>query len=150
MDDNESLLLKHQLCFPLYACSRKVIKTYRPFLDQMGLTYTQYITLIVLWEEKSISVKELGQRLHLDSGTLTPLLKKLEVKGLLVRVRSETDERVVLAKITEKGMQLRQQAFQIPDNLSHYLDDFASGEIQELKRLLNKVMHVIEDDQQTT
>ena len=78
---DDPLLLDHQLCFPLYACAREIIKLYRPFLDKIGLTYTQYITMMVLWEEQSISSRELGKRLFLDSGTLTPVLKKLENSG---------------------------------------------------------------------
>ena len=100
MDKDDPLLLENQLCFPLYACSREIVKVYRPWLDELGITYTQYITLMVLWEEQQISVKDLGARLRLDSGTLTPLLKKLEAKGYLHRQRSVSDERVVLACIS--------------------------------------------------
>ena len=84
----EAVKLENQLCFPLYACSRETIRLYKPYLDELELTYTQYISMMVLWEKKSVTVKELGRALYLDSGTLTPLLKKLENKGLLTRRRS--------------------------------------------------------------
>lgn len=98
------------LCFPLYACSREIIKRYTPFLEKIDLTYTQYIAMMVLWEKKQISVKELGKCLFLDSGTLTPLLKKLEQKGYVTRTRSEEDERVLIAAITPKGEALKDEA----------------------------------------
>ena len=106
----DALKLSNQLCFPLYACARETIKRYKPYLDELDLTYTQYITMMVLWERKSVTVKELGTALYLDSGTLTPLLKKMEVKGLLSRRRSSDDERNLIVSLTEKGEQLREQA----------------------------------------
>ncbi|MBQ5338823.1 MAG: MarR family transcriptional regulator, partial [Oscillospiraceae bacterium] len=106
----EQIKLENQLCFPLYACSREVIKRYRPFLDEIGLTYTQYVAMIVFWEEDSISVKELGRRLHLDSGTLTPVLKSLEQKGYITRRRSTEDERVLIAALTPEGRSLEHAA----------------------------------------
>ena len=112
--DYTSLLLRSQICFPLYACSREIIKQYRPHLEALGLTYTQYITMMVVWEMQEISVKALGQQLHLDSGTLTPVLKALEAKGLLTRRRSPEDERVLLVSVTEEGMALREQALSVP------------------------------------
>ena len=114
----DALLLGNQLCFPLYACSREIIKRYKPFLDELDLTYTQYITLMVLWEHQSATVKELGQKLHLDSGTLTPLLKKMEAKGLLTRKRCEQDERSLLVTLTDKGAALREQAMDIPGKMA--------------------------------
>ena len=114
----DALLLKNQLCFPLYACSREIIKLYKPFLDELDLTYTQYITMMVLWESRCVTVKELGTRLYLDSGTLTPLLKKMESKGLLTRKRSEEDERSLLVTITEKGEALRERAVNIPAKIT--------------------------------
>ena len=111
------LRLENQLCFPLYAASREIIKRYRPHLDALDLTYTQYITMMVLWEQGCISVKELGQKLYLDSGTLTPLLKHLEQKGYLTRRRSEQDERVLLVEITEEGLALREKAVDIPQKM---------------------------------
>ena len=108
------LKLENQLCFPLYACSREIVKRYKPFLDQIDLTYTQYIAMMVLWERKSVNVKELGECLYLDSGTLTPLLKKLEAKGLVTRMRSEKDERNLVVAITEAGEKLKEKAVEIP------------------------------------
>ena len=108
------LRLDNQLCFPLYAASREIIRLYRPFLEELDLTYTQYITMMVLWEEEEISVKQLGRRLYLDSGTLTPLLKSLEAKGYISRSRKPDDERVVLARLTEAGRALRDRALSVP------------------------------------
>jgi len=118
MDKNyDALKLENQLCFPLYACSREIIRQYKPFLDKIDLTYTQYIAMMVLWEKKAVNVKELGERLYLDSGTLTPLLKKMEAKGLVTRTRSEKDERSLIVRITEKGEELREQALEVPENI---------------------------------
>ena len=110
----DALLLQNQLCFPLYACAREVIKAYTPLLDEIGLTYTQYVTMMVMWEEHSTSSRRLGQRLHLDSGTLTPVLKKLEEKGLITRRRSKDDERNLSLSLTEAGEALRAKAADIP------------------------------------
>lgn len=111
------LLLKNQLCFPLYACAREVVKKYKPFLDELGLTYTQYIAMMVLWEKKSINVKSLGQCLYLDSGTLTPLLKKMESEGLVTRARSVEDERNLIISLTKNGEELRERALEIPSKI---------------------------------
>lgn len=135
----EALKLKNQLCFPLYACSRETIKGYKPYLDELDLTYTQYITLMVLWEEKALTVKELGERLYLDSGTLTPLLKKLESKGLLTRKRSCTDERNLIVTITEEGEALKDRAAHIPPEIAKCLC-LESEEISELYRILYKML----------
>ena len=110
----DGLKLDNQLCFPLYACSREVIKQYTPFLDEINLTYTQYIAMMVLWEHKEMNVKELGQRLFLDSGTLTPLLKKMESKGLVTRKRSNEDERNLIVAITDEGEALKEKAVAVP------------------------------------
>lgn len=114
----DALKLENQLCFPLYACSREIIKQYKPFLDELDLTYTQYIVLMVLWDRKSVNVKELGECLYLDSGTLTPLLKKMEAKGLLTRTRSEKDERNLIVRITEDGEALKEKALEVPGNVA--------------------------------
>ncbi len=116
MEENNFDLLKleNQICFPLYAASREVVKLYRPHLDALNLTYTQYIAMMVMWEEKQCSVKELGKRLYLDSGTLTPVLKSLEQKGYVRRFRMEDDERVMLTEITDKGEALKEQAKEVP------------------------------------
>lgn len=113
----DALKLDNQLCFSLYVCSKEIIKKYKPLLDPYKLTYTGYIILMALWEEDNITVKELGSRLYLDSGTLTPMLKKLESLAYIERVRSHMDERNVYIQLTEKGMVLREEAIQIPDKL---------------------------------
>jgi len=114
----DALRLDYQLCFPLYAASREIIKRYKPYLDQIDLTYTQYIAMMLLWEKKTMTSKEMGERLYLDSGTLTPLLKKMEEKGLLTRSRSSEDERHLLLSITEKGERLKQDAANIPTEIA--------------------------------
>ena len=113
----DALKLENQLCFPLYACARITIKLYKPFLDKLGLTYTQYITMMVLWERHTLTAKELGDILFLDSGTLTPLLKKMEANGLLTRRRSTEDERSLIITITDQGMALRDQAVTVPEEM---------------------------------
>ncbi len=113
----DSLKLENQLCFPLYACSKEIIKKYKPFLDELDLTYTQYITMMVLWDKKQVNVTELGSRLFLDSGTLTPLLKKLEAKGYITRSRSDEDERILNVTITEKGEALKEEAVKVPQEM---------------------------------
>lgn len=133
------LKLENQLCFPLYAASREIIKQYRPYLDELDITYTQYITMMVFWEEKKISVKELGKKLYLDSGTLTPVLKSLEAKGYVNRYRSAEDERVLLVEITESGEALKEKAISIPEKVSGcvHLD---SDESIQLYQLLYKIL----------
>lgn len=115
--NDEVLKLKNQLCFPLYAAAKEVISSYKPLLDKIDLTYTQYIAMMVLWEHKSMGVKELGTHLYLDSGTLTPVLKRLENKGLIRRERSKEDERAVIITITEEGEELKKEALSIPAQL---------------------------------
>ncbi len=117
-DKYAGLKLGNQLCFPLYACSREIVKKYKPFLDELDLTYTQYITMMVLWERKQMNVKELGECLYLDSGTLTPLLKKLESKGWVTRKRAKEDERVLIVTLTKEGEMLRDKAVSIPEKMS--------------------------------
>jgi len=113
----DGLKLKNQLCFPLYACAKEVVRKYKPYLDELDLTYTQYIAMMVLWEEKTINVKALGKKLYLDSGTLTPLLKKLEKKGYITRERSKEDERSLNISITEKGESLKEKAVRVPQQV---------------------------------
>ena len=115
---NTALLLDSQLCFPLYACAREVVKRYRPLLDGIGLTYTQYIAMMVLWETPCISSRQLGRRLFLDSGTLTPVLKKLESMGYINRKRDEKDERNLILTLTEAGEALKERAALIPPEMS--------------------------------
>mgnify|MGYP003602565119 FL=1 len=117
MKPEDKLKLDNQLCFAVYVASKEIIKQYKPFLDPLGLTYTQYITLLALWEKSDISVKELGQRLFLDSGTLTPLLKKLEAMNLIERVRSSDDERLIIVSLTKKGQDLKKEVIDIPDKI---------------------------------
>ncbi len=112
------LKLDNQLCFPLYAISKEIVRRYTPFLNEIDLTYTQYIAMMVMWEKKELSVKDLGKKLFLDSGTLTPLLKNLEKKGLVTRERSKIDERFLIVSVTEAGMKLREKAVEIPAKMS--------------------------------
>ena len=118
MDKYDSLKLENQLCFPLYAAAREITRKYYPYLNAIGLTYTQYIVMMVMWEQREINVKDLGAKLILDSGTLTPLLKNLEKKGLVKRSRSGSDERVLLVSVTEKGLALREKAVSIPTSMA--------------------------------
>lgn len=135
----DALKLENQLCFPLYACAREIIKLYKPFLDKLDLTYTQYITMMVLWEQGQLTVKELGCRLYLDSGTLTPLLKKLEEKGLVNRRRSTADERNLIVSITPAGEALKEQALYIPGEMAKCVR-LSSEEALALYNLLYKML----------
>ena len=139
MDKYDALKLENQLCFPLYAASREVIKQYRPFLEALDLTYTQYITMMVLWENRQISVKELGQKLFLDSGTLTPVLKSLEAKGLVNRYRSVRDERVLIVEYTAEGLALRDKAADIPERIDQCIN-LDKDEAYTLYSLLYKLL----------
>lgn len=114
----DGLKLENQMCFPLYAASREVIKRYRPHLEKLDLTYTQYIAMMVLWEHKTMNVKAMGELLFLDSGTLTPVLKKLESKGFVTRQRSTADERNLLVTITEAGEALKEKAVTVPAEIA--------------------------------
>ena len=139
MDKYDSLKIEYQLCFPLYAAAKEVVKKYAPLLEELDLTYTQYITMMVLWEYGEISSKELGNRLFLDSGTLTPLLKKLEDKGYISRGRSEDDARNLMVKATEAGMELRERALSVPPRISQCIS-LEPQEAMELYRLLYKIL----------
>ena len=140
MEQNyDALKLSNQLCFPLYACARETIKLYKPYLDELDLTYTQYIAMLVLWEKKSVTVKELGEALYLDSGTLTPLLKKMETKGLLTRRRSEQDERSLIVTLTEQGEALKEDAISVPRQMAAYVR-LEPDETRELYHLLYKLL----------
>ncbi len=136
----DPLKLENQLCFPLYAAAKEVVRRYRPFLDPLGLTYTQYIAMMVFWERKSISVGELGDMLCLDSGTLTPMLKKMESAGLITRQRSVEDERVVTATITSKGEELRAKALEVPAKMAGCVA-ISQEEAIELLRILRKLLN---------
>lgn len=117
MDKYDSIKLENQLCFPLYALSREIIKLYKPILDKYNLTYTQYIAMLVMWEKEKITFKELGKKLHLDSGTLTPVLKKLEAMNLIIKYRTEEDDRVVIVELTEKGKELKESILEVPEKM---------------------------------
>lgn len=120
MSDNhkyDALKLENQLCFPLYVCAKEIVRRYHPFLTKLDLTYTQYIAMMVMWEHKALSVKALGELVYLDSGTLTPLLKKLEQKEYITRARDKFDERTVIITVTDKGMALRDEAVSIPKDM---------------------------------
>lgn len=138
----ENLLLKNQLCFPLYVCSKEVIRKYTPLLNAVGLTYTQYITMMVLWEKEHITAKELGDTLYLDSGTLTPLLKKLEVKGMVSRKRSDADERSLIVSLTDAGRDLKERALSIPEHMLKCAN-LEDDEIITLHRILHKLLSAI-------
>lgn len=145
MERNYDVLkLKNQLCFPLYACSRHMIRLYKPFLDKLDLTYTQYITMMVLWERTAVTVKELGTELYLDSGTLTPLLKKLEERGLVTRRRSEEDERNLIVTVTEKGLALRDGALHIPDEMTKCVN-LEKEEIGQMYRMMYKMLEYVQE-----
>ncbi len=135
----DALKIENQICFPLYACSREVIKLYKPYLDELDLTYTQYITMMILWDKRKVTVKELGNCLYLDSGTLTPLLKKMEAKGLLTRARSREDERNLIITVTEKGDSLSELAADIPMKIGRCID-IEPEEARELYRVLYKIL----------
>ena len=135
----ESLKLGNQLCFPLYACSKEIIRKYKPYLDDIDLTYTQYITMMVLWEKKTVNVKSLGECLYLDSGTLTPVLKKLESKGYISRVRSSEDERNLVVSITKEGEELKDKALNIPSAMGSCVK-LTAEEAKVLYNLLYKII----------
>ena len=138
------LSLDNQLCFALYTCSREVTRRYTPLLDELDLTYTQYIAMMALWESAPMSVKELGERLKLDSGTLTPMLKKMEAKDLVTRCRDAKDERRLVVSLTDKGCDLREAALCVPLEMSKCVD-LEPDEAQELYRLLHKVLSSVEE-----
>lgn len=135
----DSLKLENQLCFPLYVCSKEIIRKYKTYLDKYDLTYTQYITMMVLWEEKKINVKELGEKLFLDSGTLTPLLKKLEQKGYIERKRSENDERNLFIIPTNQGMGLKTKLKSVPECVGGCIN-ITQEEALELYKTLYKIL----------
>jgi hypothetical protein len=135
----DSLKLENQLCFPLYACSKEIVRRYKTYLDKLDLTYTQYIVMMVMWEEKELNVKELGDKLFLDSGTLTPVLKKLEAKGYVTRERSKIDERTLIVTLTESGKELREKAVDIPVGMRGCLK-LSDEEMVQLRTMLNKIL----------
>ncbi len=142
----DCLKIENQLCFPLYVCAKEIVRRYKPFLDDLDLTYTQYIAMMVLWDVRKTNVKELGEKLFLDSGTLTPLLKKLESKGYIERRRSESDERNLIVSITDSGLSLRDKAVSIPTEMGRCVS-LEEKDAQELYTLLYKVLDVISDQE---
>ncbi len=142
-DKYESLKIENQLCFPLYACAKEVVRRYKPFLDRIDLTYTQYIVMMVMWDKKRVNVKELGQSVYLDSGTLTPLLKRLESKGLIKRERSREDERALDVTITDKGEELKEMAVNVPREMGGCIS-LTKEESATLYKLLYKTLDCVE------
>ena len=139
----DALRLENQLCFPLYACARDVVKKYKPFLDDIDLTYTQYVTMMVLWEQRKATSKEIGERLHLDSGTLTPVIKKLAEKGLVTRQRDKDDERNLLVALTAAGEDLKRRAAAIPAQMGGCIR-LTPEEAATLYGLLYKLLGTLE------
>lgn len=139
MNKYEKLKLDNQLCFSLYAASREVIKVYKPLLDKYGLTYTQYIVMLVVWEHEKITVKEMGQKLHLDSGTLTPVLKKLFSMELINKYRDSNDDRVVIVELTQKGKELKDEILEVPEKIYCKFDGNIEEAI-ELKKMLDNLL----------
>ena len=147
MDRNfDALKLDNQLCFPLYVCAKEIVKRYKPFLDEIGLTYTQYITMMAMWEHEELSVKELGKLLFLDSGTLTPVLKTLEKKGFLSRCRSAEDERILIVSLTEQGRALQARAIEVPYKMQGCVS-LDGQDAAALYRILHSMMDSMQNDQ---
>ena len=142
----ESLLLRNQLCFPVYLCAKEITRRYTPLLDELSLTYTQYIVMMYFWEKQESNVKEIGDTLLLDSSTLTPLLKKLEDKGYISRTRSDEDERNLVVKVTEKGLKLREKAVQVPEKMGKCIN-LSPEEAKALYNLLYKVLKNVKKEQ---
>ena len=143
MEENYDVLkLENQLCFPLYACAKEIVRRYKPYLDELDLTYTQYITMLVLWEKSKMNVKELGDCLYLDSGTLTPVLKKLEAKKYITRERSREDERNLMITITSEGKKLREKAVEVPAKMGQCIH-LQPEEAKRLYQLLYQILRSI-------
>lgn len=143
MDKYDNLKLEKQLCFPLYAVSKEIIRKYKPLLDKIDLTYTQYLVMLVLWENKELNVKEIGDKLYLDSGTLTPVLKSLEAKNYISRNRSVNDERNLIISITEEGIQLKDDALEVPIEVSKCIN-LDEEDAAKLYSILYKILNSIE------
>ena len=139
MEEKDLLKLNNQICFPLYVASKEVIKKYKPYLEELNLTYTQYITMMVMWEYERINVKELGKKIFLDSGTLTPLLKKLESKNYIIRQKLKSDERSLIITLTTDGIKLKEQAKSIPLEMIKCLN-LSNKELINLKKILEKII----------
>ena len=138
-DEFDCLKLENQLCFPLYAASREILRKYTPYLKEINLTYTQYIVMMLMWEHKKLNIGELGKYLFLDTGTLSPLLKGMEAKGLITRERQKNDERVVNITITSKGEELKLLALSIPKKIFSCIN-LDEADAKELYRILYKIL----------
>lgn len=138
MLNSDDLKLSNQLCFPLYVLSKEIINQYRPYLDELDITYPQYLVLMVLWEQDDLTVGQIGEKVYLDSGTLTPLLKRLALKGIVTRNRSVTDERVVKISLTTEGISLKEKACLIPQTMLNHLN-LSVEELDVLKQIINKL-----------
>ena len=141
--DPETPKLGNQLCFPFYVISKEITGMYRPFLDEMDITYSQYLVMMVLWEFERLTVNQIGEKLYLDSGTLTPLLKRLEAKSFIIRNRKKEDERVVEIGLTDKGLLLQKEACSIPTKMKTKLN-LSDDDLLELKTTINKLLIKIE------
>ena len=141
MDKYDSLKIENQLCFPLYAAAKEIVGKYHDLLAKLDLTYTQYIVMMVLWNSPSLNVKDLGERVYLDSGTLTPLLKKLEAKGFVTRNRDEKDERIVMVSLTEAGEALKDKAVNVP----YEIGKCVPLTMEEAKTLYNLLYKLLEN-----
>ncbi|KMQ67405.1 MarR family transcriptional regulator [Chryseobacterium sp. FH2] len=143
MENLKQLKLENQICFPLYVIAKEITGLYRPFLDKLDITYPQYLVMMVLWENDGLAVNIIGEKIFLDSGTLTPLLKRLETKGFIIRKRKKEDERVVEIFLTENGKQLQQKACEIPGKIQQKID-IQPGDLIELKNTIQKILNKIE------
>ena len=139
MKNEECLRLENQICFPMYVASKEIVRRYIPLLNKLDLTYTQYITLLALWEKDHITVKELGEKLYLDSGTLTPLLNKLEKKGYIIKNKSDKDGRELVVIVTTKGLELKQKALEVPPEIAKCVN-LRKEEAIVFYQLLHKVL----------
>lgn len=139
MKNEELLRLDNQICFPMYVVSKEIVRRYIPLLNKLDLTYTQYITLLALWEKDHITVKELGEKLYLDSGTLTPLLNKLEKKGYIIKNKSDKDGRELVVIVTDKGLELKQKAIDVPPEIAKCIN-LKKEEAIVFYQLLHKVL----------
>lgn len=143
MENTETPKLGNQLCFPFYVIAKEITGMYRPFLEELDITYSQYLVMMVLWEFERLTVNQIGEKLYLDSGTLTPLLKRLESKDFIIRLRKKEDERIVEVFLTEKGIQLQKKACIIPGKLQEKMD-LSENDLLELKATVNKLLTKIE------
>lgn len=145
--DDDSLKLSNQVCFPIYATSRMITKAYKPHLDALGLTYPQYLVMLVLWEEDCLTVNQICKKLYLNTNTLTPLLKRMEKQGLISRTRSTVDERSVTIALTQKGIDLKERAREVPEALTQSLetDQLTLEDLKGMKAVLSHLIDALGD-----